>query len=162
LKLRIDRVDKTADDKLVLVDYKTSRSTSVDWEDARPVNSQLMLYSLSVAQEQRHPESVGATFFAQVNIENTAFRGLAQDKGIYPGVSVEELRGKWNGLSDEASWDSLINHWEASLGALVTEFLSGYVAIAPLKASSCIYCQIRPVCRIDEVIEPVKAGGHGS
>ncbi|MDG2176238.1 MAG: PD-(D/E)XK nuclease family protein [Gammaproteobacteria bacterium] len=162
LKLRIDRIDKTAEDKLVLVDYKTSRSTSVDWEDARPVNSQLMLYSLSVAQEQRHPEPVVATFFAQVNIENTEFRGLAQDKGVYPGVSVEELRGKWNGLSDEASWESLINHWEASLGALVTEFLSGYVAIAPLKAGSCTYCQIRPVCRIDEVIEPVKAGGPGS
>jgi ATP-dependent helicase/nuclease subunit B len=162
LKLRIDRIDKTAEDKLVLVDYKSSRSTSVDWEDERPVNSQLMLYSLSVAQEQRHPEPVGATFFAQVNIENTEFRGLAQDKGIYPGVSVEELRGKWNGLSEEASWESLMNHWEISLGALVTEFLSGYVAIAPLKAGSCTYCQIRPVCRIDEVIEPAKAGGPGS
>jgi ATP-dependent helicase/nuclease subunit B len=162
LNLRIDRIDKTAEDKLVLVDYKTSRSTSVDWEELRPVNSQLMLYSLAVAQEQRYPEPVGAAFFAQVNIENTTFRGLSQDPGVYPGVSVEELRGKWNGLSEQASWESLINHWEISLGALVTEFLSGYVAIAPLKAGSCTYCQIRPVCRIDEVIEPVNAGGSES
>jgi len=153
LTLRIDRIDKTNEGKLVLVDYKSSCSTLVKWEDARPLNSQLMLYSLSVGQEQTHPEPVGAAFFAQVNIENTEYRGLAQDKGIFPGVSVEELSGKRNGLSEGASWESLISHWEASLGALVEEFLNGYVAIEPLKVGSCTYCQIKPVCRIDETID---------
>jgi hypothetical protein len=157
LSLRIDRVDREPDGSLVLVDYKTGRSTAVDWEDERPANPQLMLYCLSARQQTQGilaSGTVGGVFFAQVNIENTRYRGLSHSPGSYPGSGVEELNGRHNGLSEDATWESLVADWETSLGALAEEFLNGLALVDPKTPGSCTHCFARPVCRIDEVIEP--------
>lgn len=153
LDLRIDRIDLTESGQLVLVDYKTSRSTAVSWEDERPINPQLMLYNLAMEQSTSHSEPVTAVLYAQVNIENTQYKGLSAEPGIYPGTSVEELNGKWNGLSEEATWSALKTQWQESLTAVAEEFLQGYAAITPSRNSSCTYCSFKPVCRIDEVLQ---------
>lgn len=153
LDLRIDRIDVTEKGQLVLVDYKTSRSTAVSWEDERPINPQLMLYNLAMEQNGTYTEPVTAVFYAQVNIENTQYKGLSAEPGIFPGTSVEELNGKSNGLSEEATWATLQAQWQKSLTALAEEFLQGYAAIAPSRNTSCNYCSFKPVCRIDEVVQ---------
>lgn len=158
LNLRIDRIDRTDSGELVLVDYKTGRSTRVDWEDERPANSQLMLYSLATAQarergdmpELDNADRIAGVYFAQVNIETTRYTGLSAETGTYPGTSIDELRGKYYGLSENASWDDLCRAWEFSLSALAEEFLNGCVAITPKSRQCCEYCHVRPVCRIDE------------
>ena len=158
LNLRIDRIDGTDSGDLVLVDYKTGRSTRVDWEDERPANSQLMLYALATTQararaalpELAEAKRIAGVYFAQVNIETTRYTGLSAEAGTYPGTSIEELRGKNHGLSATATWDDLRLAWEASLAMLAEEFLNGCVAITPKSRQCCDYCHARPVCRIDE------------
>ena len=157
LSLRIDRIDQDENGRLVLVDYKTSRSTRVDWEDERPANSQLMLYALAAdrmreggSKELEQAGTVNGVYFAQVNIENTRYAGLSDEPGVYPGSSVEELRGQWRGLSEMAAWHDLRQSWQQSLSLLVDEFLNGCVAITPKSRQCCDHCFIRPVCRIDE------------
>jgi len=158
LNLRIDRIDVTDSGDLVLVDYKTGRSTRVDWEDERPANSQLMLYALATTQararaalpELAEAKRIAGVYFAQVNIETTHYTGLSAEAGTYPGTSIEELRGKNHGLSATATWDDLRLAWEASRAMLAEEFLNGCVAITPKSRQCCDYCHARPVCRIDE------------
>jgi len=153
LKLRIDRVDQVHDDELVLIDYKSAAKTAVDWEDPRPGNPQLMLYTLAVEQAASLPiHQVSGTFFAQVNIEKTAFNGLTAHEGIYPGASVGEQAGKRSGLSENANWQELKKQWEASLGVLAEEFLAGRLVVDPKNTGTCDYCQIKPFCRVSEVM----------
>ena len=48
-KVRIDRVDRLADDARVLIDYKTGAATT-DWRGDRPDNPQLPIYALAASR----------------------------------------------------------------------------------------------------------------
>ncbi|MEX2367811.1 MAG: PD-(D/E)XK nuclease family protein, partial [Pseudohongiellaceae bacterium] len=150
LNFKVDRIEELEDKSCGLVDYKSSaHKPSVRWDDQRQDKPQLLLYQSAIDASSEFAE-VTSILYAQVNIENTAYIGISQDGSSYPGTEPSCQRQ----LSQSLSWDELKKQWQLSLQSLADEFLSGYLAISPKSNSSCQYCHLAPLCRINEVLEP--------
>ena len=91
--LRVDRIDRLSDGRLVLLDYK-SGEVSRDWSDERPENPQLPLYALSVG------EAVTAVAYARASSRECRFVGVAERDQILPKVDARYLEGE-NGMSGQ-------------------------------------------------------------
>jgi probable DNA repair protein len=149
LTLRIDRLDKTADGKLVIVDYKSPKRSEINWLDTRQTEPQLMLYMLAVEAERA--THVDGLFIAQVNVEESKYKGISNDDTIYPRSHYSNKRN----MPEATDWQQLRLAWQDSLTQLANEFLSGYAAVNPKSVNtSCTWCHLDGFCRInDEVIQ---------
>lgn len=145
LNFRIDRLEQLEDESISLVDYKTSKQNSVNWLDARQDKPQLLLYLLA-AENDPKLHKVSSLLYAQVNIEEMKYRGIAQNTDIYPGVALEQQRN----FPDSITWDELREFWQLSLQTLAQEFIDGYLLIEPKSVTSCQYCHLDQLCRVKE------------
>lgn len=131
LRLRIDRIDKIADDKLLVMDYKSGAVKTSDWEDERLREPQLPLYCII-------NNNISAISFAEIKADNAAFKGFSSfDSGI-PGIKVQQ------------EWQELVAQWSNSLNNLADEFNSGLASVTP-QDYACDYCELANLCRINEV-----------
>jgi ATP-dependent helicase/nuclease subunit B len=136
LKLRADRIDTLEDGRQIVIDYKSGRPFTPDWESERLGEPQLPLYTLS-----NNRQTAGA-LLAFINGRETRFSGLVEEKSLVPGN---------NSLLYKGDWDALLTQWKTSLHALAAEVMQGYAAIDPVDpARSCRYCGLQSLCRIDE------------
>jgi probable DNA repair protein len=136
LKLRADRIDALEDGRQIVIDYKSGRPFTPDWESERPGEPQLPLYTLSTSQQ-----TAGA-LLAFINGRETRFSGLVEEKSLVPGSNSLVYKGDWHALQAQ---------WKGSLHALAAEVMQGHAAIDPVDpARSCRYCGLQPLCRIDE------------
>lgn len=142
LRLRIDRLDRAEDGSTVVVDYKTGKVGSINWQDERQHETQLLLYQQAVEQGGRYP-AVSALLYARVNLEEVAYSGISADSSVLPGIAFNTQRG----VSCQ-DWDALKAHWQQTLQALAQEFLDGYASVQPKTPQSCNHCHIQPFCRI--------------
>ncbi|PCI78838.1 MAG: hypothetical protein COB20_06110 [SAR86 cluster bacterium] len=144
LNLRIDRIDKLSDGSLALIDYKTGKFTNYRWFDDRPDDLQLPLYQIAVSADT--DQTVSATLIFQLNAENI---GLISPMELTDfGVQVKVSR---QAKSFEGGWPALQDYWNRSIHALVEEFESGLIAVAPTRGTlTCQYCDLGPLCRIAE------------
>jgi ATP-dependent helicase/DNAse subunit B len=46
-------------------------------------------------------------------------------------------------------FDAALRHWQKVLPELGDAFIRGEIAVAPVNQKSCLYCDIKPICRID-------------
>ncbi|MEN8129356.1 MAG: PD-(D/E)XK nuclease family protein [Pseudomonadota bacterium] len=142
----VDRVDRLADGRSVIIDYKSSNQHGPrHWLDERPDEPQLPLYTLAL---DRPP---AALLFAQLKPGSMAFKGLAEDADIVAGIAAfrdqkaAQIHGDWNGL---------IEQWRKILEGLAREFLAGEAQVAPKSyPDSCRYCDLPTLCRINELRE---------
>ena len=136
LKLRADRIDSLEDGRQIVIDYKSGRPFTPDWESERLGEPQLPLYTLS-----NNRQTAGA-LLAFINGRETRFSGLVEEKGLVPGNHSLPYKG---------DWDALLAQWKTSLHALAAEIMQGHAAIDPVDpARSCRYCGLQSLCRIDE------------
>ena len=144
LNLRIDRIDQLGDGSLALIDYKTGRFTNYRWFDERPDDLQLPLYQIAVSSQS--DQSVSATLIFQLNTENI---GLISPMELTDfGAKVKASN---QARSFEGGWPALQDYWNKSIHALVEEFESGLVAVAPTRGrTTCQYCDLAPLCRVAE------------
>jgi ATP-dependent helicase/nuclease subunit B len=145
LEMRIDRVDRLADNSLLIIDYKTGVANINRWWGERPDEPQLPLYSMLAEKEGN--EQVGGIAFAQLRVDGTALMGAGADNSAEEKI---RWRDKMQSDSGALDWPQLKSNWLRVLSALAQDFIAGNVVIDPKKQpASCQYCDYSAVCRIN-------------
>lgn len=142
IHIRYDRVDKLENGSLLVLDYKTGKPQISDWTGERPNEPQVPLYA--VANYKR----VSGAAFGQISTEEVAFKGIAEDEDIAPGLSEPQLLFRMD-LPEE--WADILAHWQRVLERLAREFLAGSAVVDPKQPTvTCRYCELQSLCRIRE------------
>lgn len=133
LPLRLDRVDRLQDGRLVVIDYKSGKPQTFDAYGERPTQPQLAAYALAVGHD------VAAVAMVYFGGPKLTVRGVADREGRLPKLAAVPA-----GLD----WPTLQTQWRERLGALVQEFIDGHAAVAP-QPRACERCHLHMLCRID-------------
>lgn len=141
VRLRIDRIDRLADQSLFVIDYKTgSPNKPLQWFGVRPDEPQLPAYLVGLS------EPVSAMAFAEVGSAMCRWRGLCRAASPAPGVDRIDTAG----IAGIANWDQAVATWTDALLGLVRAFQAGDARVMPKGDDSCRYCEVYPLCRIAE------------
>lgn len=144
-QVKVDRIDRLADGRKFIIDYKTGQVRVADLIGDRLLEPQLPIYALNVP-----PHELAGIAFGILRGDDLRFVGIAAHSDLVPGVSgVEKSRiATDQGLGD---WRALTAAWRIRLEALAADFCSGAAAVAPVSAAqACRYCDLSGFCRIDE------------
>lgn len=154
LRLRIDRIDRIDDGRLLLLDYKTGRVSSGDWWGDRPRSPQLPLYTcIDLATVVGDAQALLAgVAYGVVRPGACGFKGVGEGTGI-PGLL--EPNDPRMAASGAASWSELQAGWGAVVERLGAAFAAGEAAVAPLADTAgrprpCERCHLAPLCRIHD------------
>jgi exodeoxyribonuclease-5 len=147
VKLTLDRVDRLADGKLVVIDYKTGSSIShSSWAESRITEPQLPIYaSLALAGEE-----VAAVCFAQVRADEQRFIGISHDTDTLPGVKSLNEAEKLFPPQIFPNWPALIDHWKTSILDLAEELIAGGAAVVFENENALVNCEVLPLLRLPE------------
>jgi len=143
LFLRIDRIDKTHDGKILLIDYKTGNIQTGDWFGQRIKEPQLPLYAFQ--------QSPNAILFAQVQKGSLKLIGAIDPAVADTGLTPINFK-KITKLTKCTDWDELLDYWRKKLIDHADQFLAGQTEAAPLKGSlTCRNCGLQTLCRVQEM-----------
>jgi probable DNA repair protein len=145
LSLRLDRIDRLDDGRLLVIDYKSGSPERFDAGAARPPQPQLPAYALAVGAG-----SVAGTLAVYLGRENVRVRGIADRRDRIARLPA----------AGEAEWPLLLQRWQQQLQHLVQEFLGGHAAVDP-QPGACERCHLQGLCRIDPVRLAAVAGSEG-
>jgi len=134
LQLRLDRIDRLDDGRLIVIDYKTGKPEPFEPDAPRPAQPQLPAYALAAGDQ------VAATMAVYVGREGLKLRGIAD--------RPDRIRNLPAVAGGEHDWPLLLGRWHARLQGLLGEFLSGHAAVDP-QPRACEYCHLHAACRID-------------
>jgi probable DNA repair protein len=141
IQTRGDRIDRLADGRQVVIDYKTSGQISIaDWTEERLEQPQVPLYCLL------DDGPIAAAAIAQVNARQMAWHGLAAADGLLPEVPALDH-------PKLANWQELLAHWHSALHRLGNEIADGCAAATPSTAA-CQYCRLSALCRRQDSNRP--------
>ena len=162
VKMVVDRIDRLADGRQVIIDYKTGASIDIrNWAAARITEPQLPIYAALVNDE------VAAVVFAKVLIDKPAFAGVAESREILPGVQgLGEERQKIFPPGEFPDWVAVITHWRERLHAVAREVKDGFAAVSFSDEAELKYCDVLPLLRLPERRRllregPVRLAGTG-
>ncbi|HLD16196.1 MAG TPA: PD-(D/E)XK nuclease family protein [Coxiellaceae bacterium] len=141
IRVKLDRVDELETGQYVVIDYKTGQAAVSDWFGARPKNVQLPLYSLF------SPYTEGIVY-AKLRHQKFEFKGIAKQAEGLPGL-IPVAKLKYEPYAE--SWEALQTHWAQVMERLSTEFKAGKAAVNPLEPSTCQWCNLHRLCRVNEV-----------
>jgi RecB family exonuclease len=146
IKVRMDRLDRLDDGRLVVLDYKSGAPQAFITQDERPQQPQLLAYALLV------PGELAGVAAVHLRPDAIHWRGAAAQPEVLPKLST---RGA------APSWGEQLAHWRRVIDALVQGFVSGDAAVQP-RADACEQCHLAALCRIDSaglaVVEPGEYG----
>jgi len=142
----VDRIDRLADGRQLIIDYKTGASIDIrNWAAARITEPQLPIYA-ALGQEP-----VAAVVFAKVLIDKPAFAGIAEEKDILPGVQgVGDARQKIFDPAAFPDWPAVIHHWKERLEAVAREVKAGEAGVMFAEEKGLQYCEVLPLLRLPE------------
>lgn len=132
LRLRIDRIDRLRNGKVLLIDYKSGHQTRKKLNCPRPPEPQLWVYAAATGHD------VDGVFFGELTPREPRAVGVSREKH-FGGQSVTVAKD-WNHFLAEA---------ETEVERLANQFVEGYAAVDPLPGA-CEWCQIKPLCRVRE------------
>jgi probable DNA repair protein len=131
--LRIDRIDRLADGRTLLIDYKTGDAKASRWRGERPEEPQVPLYALALDTPP------AALSFGLLTAEGCRFEGLSS-----PPPALPELQ-------TIGEWPAQVAGWRAVLARLAGDFARGDARVDPLHATTCKRCHLHSLCRIEDV-----------
>ena len=132
VKLRIDRVDETADGTGVLVDYKSGAAGRMKLHEGALEPLQLALYVAALAA---HGEPVRAAALFSLKPGEIAMAGVAAAAGtMLPGMRPIE------------DWESTTARWQRELLELLAAHLTGGATLAR-DHDACRHCHLSALCR---------------
>lgn len=145
LRLRVDRIDRLPDGRLLLIDYKSKalNCSPDEWLGERPDEPQLPLYSI-LWEEGAESDAIAGIAFAQVRLEKPRLVGVGDEQASTQGL--QSVAGLDAAVAD---WRELKRRWRTVLENLAAEFIDGWAAVSPKKPAVCTYCALASVCRID-------------
>lgn len=141
LEMRIDRIDTLADGSQVIMDYKSSASSIKEWMGSRPAKPQLLLYGIAAPGEN------AGLAFAQLRPRDCKFVGLGVSK-FAPGIEDDIAKAAGSHMPVE-TWAQLNEQWADTLHKLAQAYVDGLAPVDPLSASSCTWCGLQSLCRIN-------------
>ena len=139
LRLRIDRIDRTDDGNVFLIDYKTGNIRTRDWFNERIKEPQLPLYAFQ--------QSPSAILYGQVKKGSHKLIGAIDPAVEEPGLSSINFQKS----SNCTHWEEQLHYWRDKLTALANQFLTGQTQVDPVDgAATCRNCGLQTLCRIHE------------
>lgn len=135
LRTRVDRIDQLGGGGLAVIDYKTGTVSTESWLGDRPDEPQLPLYAVAMSEPPQ------AVLFGVLKKGSQGYIGLS---GI--GQSDKKIK-----LSED--WDMQLKSWRSTLEHLAEQFRQGLAQVDPKDPTSCQYCDLQRLCRIDELGE---------
>ena len=156
VKMVVDRIDRLADGRQVIIDYKTGSSIDTkNWAGQRITEPQLPIYAALVNDE------VAAVVFAKVLLDKPAFAGVADEKDILPGVQgIGDDKQKIFDPAEFPDWVAVITHWRERLHAVAGEVKSGVAAVCYADEKDLQYCEVLPLLRLPERRRLLAAAGE--
>jgi ATP-dependent helicase/nuclease subunit B len=145
LRIRIDRIDELAAGGLAIVDYKSGKAIAPGrWFRERPEGLQLAVYAEAVGQTTAEP--IRALAYAQVKAGNVGIVGLAEESALWPGLGTAGASRL--GVGD---WMQARGALHERVAALAHEIRAGVADVAPRHSSTCRYCDLHALCRIQRL-----------
>lgn len=132
INVRIDRIDRLDDGSYAILDYKSGRATTPDWEVSRTTHPQLLVYLLAAGVP------VSALAVAHLDPKAVVFKGIADQASRLPGL----------GVSGE-HWPRQLALWRDQVAQLMGDFVRGEARVDPAEGA-CDYCHLHAFCRIEE------------
>jgi ATP-dependent helicase/nuclease subunit B len=132
IDVRIDRMDRLEDGSSAILDYKSGRAVTPDWEVERTTHPQLLVYLLAAGAP------VSALAVAHLDPKGVVFKGIGADDTRLPGLDVAE------------DWSQQQQLWHLQVARLAADFVAGEAAVAPAD-HACDYCHLHAFCRIADI-----------
>jgi ATP-dependent helicase/nuclease subunit B len=158
LNLRIDRLDLTASQEAILIDYKTGEMSLASCFGDRLNEPQLPIYCLLGGDHA----ALGVAFGMVKPTGECSFVGITYSEGALPGVKSASYQQNYlaklgvdckNKLENSEVWTALCTYWQKKIGQLAREFIQGAADVSPKNQSqTCRYCHLMGLCRINEKI----------
>ncbi len=141
--IRLDRIDKTHEGDIVIMDYKTGQFKLSDIWGRRAKAPQLPLYF--IASDDIKPNALVVT---KLNGQACQFEGLSEDEvGISGLISLDAVKE----ADSPRQWTDLKPYWHEHLHAQALDFKEGQAQVSPLQGGlTCAYCHLSALCRIND------------
>lgn len=158
VKMIVDRIDRLADGRQIIIDYKTGAAIDFkNWAAARITEPQLPIYAALVN------EDVAAVVFAKVLPDKPAFAGVADEKDILPGVQgIGDDKQKVFDPAEFPDWIAVITHWREALHAVAREVKAGRAGVVFADEKALQYCEVLPLLRLPERRRLLAAARHAA
>ncbi len=147
--LQIDRIDQLEDGRRIVIDYKTGAVNGYkSWADMRITDPQLPIYAAIAQSEQ----ATAAVAFGKVQLDDSAFLGIASADGLLPRVPGIDSRDGRKVFSEGefADWQAVLRHWRSSIEEIALEVKFGAAAVTVADAADLKYCDVLPLLRLAE------------
>ena len=134
--MRLDRLDRFADGRCAVIDYKSGQPQAFEGEALRPAHPQLLAYALAAGP------TLAAVGSVHLQGSGLHWRGAVDRAGRLPDIKPPKP-----GQADPATQLGL---WQQRLSALAGEFMAGQARVEPLMGA-CRHCHLPMLCRIDSL-----------
>lgn len=143
LNVKLDRRDRIVAGDLagraLVIDYKSGKAETKQWQGERPDEPQLPLYLLT------EPENVAGLAFALVSPGKLVYKGWAEGGGMGEGIAAIKAEGD---ESPADAWARQVAEWQRVLDQLGEDFMAGRAAVDPKQANTCQWCDLHAFCRV--------------